>query len=152
MESQSTESTEETYEGILARLDVVETKLYEIYKIPKDALVEELNRRFREDEIGEYDHGGLPAEWLYLRSAKSDWEETIIPAEWMRLKAESLIAPRLNDDRAKAAYGDAREHAISAFLSILSGGCSEHVVMWNYTKLRDYLSEKAGLPTMPEKI
>lgn len=55
-----------------------------------------------------------------------------------------------SDDPVKAAYNDAREHAISAFLSILAGGCSEHVVMWNYTKLRDYLSEKAGIPLPPE--
>jgi hypothetical protein len=48
------------------------------------------------------------------------------------------------DVEIRAAYADAREHAITAFLSIIAGGFSEHVVMWNYTKLRDYLSQKAG--------
>lgn len=50
------------------------------------------------------------------------------------------------DEEVRAAYSDAREKAITAFLSIIAGGFSEHVVMWNYQKLRDYLSEKAGLP------
>jgi hypothetical protein len=45
----------------------------------------------------------------------------------------------------QAAYSDAREHTISAFLSILAGGCSDHVVVSNYSTLRDYLGEKAGI-------
>lgn len=49
------------------------------------------------------------------------------------------------DDEVKAAYADASEKAITSFLSIIAGGFSEHVVMWNYTKLRDYLRERAGL-------
>jgi len=54
------------------------------------------------------------------------------------------------DEEVKAAYHDAREHAISAFLSILDGGCAEHVIMWNYTQLRDYLGEMAGIPQSKE--
>ena len=49
------------------------------------------------------------------------------------------------DDEVKAAYNDACEKTITAFLSIIAGGFSEHVVMWNYTKLRDYLRVRAGL-------
>jgi hypothetical protein len=68
------------------------------------------------------------------------------------LDASASLDPAIAaiDNEVKAAYNDAREHAISAFLSILAGGCSEHVVMWNYTKLRDYLGEKVGIPTSPE--
>ena len=45
------------------------------------------------------------------------------------------------------AYSDAREKAISAFLSIVAGGFSEHVVMENYTSLRDYLDNQAKVTT-----
>ena len=54
------------------------------------------------------------------------------------------------DEEIQAAYADAREHVITAFMSILAGGCSEHVIMWNYTKLRDYLGEKVGITKSPD--
>ena len=67
------------------------------------------------------------------------------------LDASASLDPAIASINAEvqAAYADAREHAISAFLSILAGGCSEHVIMWNYTKLRDYLGERAGLAIEP---
>lgn len=54
------------------------------------------------------------------------------------------------DTKVQAAYANAREKGISAFLSVLAGGCSEHVVLWNHAKLRDDLGELAGIPKPPE--
>ena len=42
---------------------------------------------------------------------------------------------------------DAREHVISAFLSIMASGFAEHVVLENYLQLRDYLNSRAVVPT-----
>jgi hypothetical protein len=58
----------------------------------------------------------------------------------LRALTIAAVDAEIND-----AYADAREKVITAFLSIIAGGFSEHVVMWNYAKLRDYLSEKASI-------
>lgn len=61
-------------------------------------------------------------------------------AAW-RLQVES--AAREREEAVRVAYADARERAVTAFLSVIAGGFSEHVVMWNYEKLRDYLNGKS---------
>lgn len=54
------------------------------------------------------------------------------------------------DAKVRAAYANAREKGISAFLSVLAGGCSTHVVVENHLKLRDTLGALAGIPRQPD--
>jgi hypothetical protein len=63
----------ETAEDLARLLDATENKLSVLLSLDTKSLRSELLRKLREDEIGEYDHNGLVADWLYYRAAVTDW-------------------------------------------------------------------------------
>ncbi len=66
----------ETADEVARRLDLTEARLAAEMGLDRKRLRAELLRQLREDEIGEYAHGGLVADWLYYRTAIADWAAT----------------------------------------------------------------------------
>jgi len=63
----------ETLEEITRKLRATETKLAQMMELDPRQLKVEVVRRLREGELDDYAYGGLVADWLYYRSAFTDW-------------------------------------------------------------------------------
>jgi len=66
----------ETANEVSMKLDMTEIQLAALMKLDRKKLRIELTRMLREGELGDYEHNGLVADWLYYRTAVADWAAT----------------------------------------------------------------------------